>query len=39
MRSGPQRVSIGVRDELAAVDSVVSVEVDVGADVPVAGGG
>jgi hypothetical protein len=31
MRPGPQRVAIGVRDELAAVDSVVSVEVDVGA--------
>jgi VWFA-related protein len=38
MRPGPQRVAIGVRDELAAVESVVSVEVDVGAE-PVAGGG
>jgi hypothetical protein len=38
MRPGPQRVAIGVRDELASVESVVSVEVEVGAE-PVAGGG
>jgi len=31
MRGGPQKIAVGVRDELAAIDSVVSLDLDVGA--------
>ena len=31
MRAGPQRISIGVRDRLARVDSTITLEIEVGA--------